>query len=144
MRSLRNNSVTGSYGNVNSGNINYGNYTGIYKFDPVPSYMMGPNGSTTTTSATLNNSNGNKVVVTNFSGSGKFNMSNVKSNLPVVVEARNNVPVGARLNLSETRRANGSLGASAQLHPNDYEMIQWYNSLPTRFNMTGSKRSHTR
>lgn len=118
-------SYRGGNGNASS-NFAYGNTAGIYRFDanPIPSNGNGNGGS-------------NRITITNISGNGRLNVSGSRLSMTLL---KSSLPNQSQSQSRSRQRTTGG----AQLHPNDYKMVQYFNSLPTKFTMGGGRKSHTR
>jgi hypothetical protein len=123
-------SYTGGNGNSSS-NFAYGNTAGIYRFDanPIPS---------TNDSGNYNNGGGSsRITITNINGNGRLNVSGSRLSM---TSMKSSLPNKSQSQSQSRQRTTGG----AQLHPNDYKMVQYFNSLPTKFTMGGGRKSHTR
>lgn len=130
-------SYRGGNGNASS-NFAYGNTAGIYRFDanPIPSNNYSSNGN--------GNGNGggggsNRITITNINGNGQLNVSGSRLSMTSIKSSLPNQSQSQSQSRSRQRTTGG-----AQLHPNDYKMVQYFNSLPTKFTMGGGRKSHTR
>jgi hypothetical protein len=160
-------SVRNNNRGANSTDFSYGNVTGIYRFDanPVQSNFVVTQGSgggrgnstkiySSVGTSTKMNGNGKGYMNANGYVQSSMNMNNLRNSLPSVVQ-RNNMTItrlngvgggGCRTTIGINPRRlsrNGGIGG-AKLHPRDYHMLNLLSGLPTRFNISGKRRSDTR
>jgi hypothetical protein len=129
-------SYRGGNGNASS-NFAYGNTAGIYCFDanPIPTNNYNYNG---------NGGGGggsNRITITNINGNGRLNVSGSRLSM---TSMKSSLPNQSQSQSQSRSRSSQRTTGGAQLHPNDYKMVQYFNSLPTKFTMGGGRKSHTR